>query len=116
MSPHVDQAAAGRRHLRDLVIAIVAVIVLALLAGCGSTPPRMVTVKVPVPVECREPVPERPAMPTDSLTRADPLDTKVKAALAEIELREGYEIKLVAALVACTRPIDSNELKESHHD
>ena len=40
-----------------------------ILAGCQSTPPKIALqeVKVAVPVECREPVPERPAMPTESL-------------------------------------------------
>ena len=38
------------------------------LAGCSSVPRVEVQeVKVPVPVECREPVPDRPAMPTEAL-------------------------------------------------
>lgn len=29
-----------------------------------------------------------------------------RAALAEIDHREGYEVRLLAALIACTRPVD----------
>lgn len=45
-----------------------AVLLLGLLAlvGCASPAPAGRTV-VPVPVECREPVPDRPAMPTELL-------------------------------------------------
>lgn len=76
------------------------------LAGCGSVPRVEVqTVKVPVPVECREPVPDRPSMPTDTLAEdADPFEL-LRAALAEIDRREGYEVRLLAALMACTSPL-----------
>ncbi|WP_250439970.1 hypothetical protein [Delftia tsuruhatensis] len=76
------------------------------LAGCSSAPRVEVeTVKVPVPVECREPIPDRPAMPTDALADdADPFDL-LRAALAEIDRREGYEVRLLAALITCTRPV-----------
>lgn len=66
------------------------------------------TVKVPVPVECREPVPARPAMPLETL-RARPgpvdLDQFTQAAIAELARREGYEIKLLAALTVCRKPV-----------
>ncbi|SDZ52988.1 hypothetical protein [Delftia lacustris] len=76
------------------------------LAGCGSVPRVEVQeVKVPVPVECREPIPDRPAMPTETLADdADPFEL-LRAALAEIDRREGYEVRILAALIACTRPI-----------
>ncbi|WP_047217194.1 hypothetical protein [Delftia lacustris] len=76
------------------------------LAGCSSVPRVEVqTVKVPVPVECREPVPDRPSMPTDTLAEdADPFEL-LRAALAEIDRREGYEVRLLAALMACTSPL-----------
>jgi hypothetical protein len=61
-------------------------------------------VKVPVPVECREPVPDRPAMPTEALADdADPFEL-LRAALSEIDRREGYEVRLLAALLICTAP------------
>lgn len=83
-----------------------AIIPLALLAlaGCSSAP-QLQAVKIPVPVECRVQVPSRPAMPTEALTPASTLDAIVQAALAEIELREGFEIELQAALGSCTRPL-----------
>lgn len=78
------------------------------LVGCGTVPRvevQTVKVPVPVPVECREPIPDRPAMPTEALADdADPFDL-LRAALAEIDRREGYEGRLLAALIACTRPI-----------
>lgn len=74
------------------------------LAGCGSAPRVEVQeVKVPVPVECREPIPDRPSMPTEGLAEdADPFEL-LRAALAEIDRREGYEGRLLAALMVCTR-------------
>ncbi len=76
------------------------------LAGCGAVPRVDVqTVKVPVPVECREPVPDRPSMPTEALADdADPFEL-LRAALAEIDRREGYEVRLLAALMICTQTI-----------
>lgn len=76
------------------------------LVGCGSVPRiEIQEVKVPVPVECREPIPDRPAMPTEALADdADPFDL-LRAALAEIDRREGYEVRLLAALVACATPL-----------
>ena len=78
------------------------------LAGCGSVPRVEVQeVKVPVPVECREPIPDRPAMPTETLADdADPFEL-LRAALAEIDRREGYEVRLLAALLSCTAPLES---------
>lgn len=73
------------------------------LAGCGVSP--LQTVKVPVPVECRVQTPARPAMPTEALTPGVDLDRYVAASQAEIELREGYEGELRAALAQCTAPI-----------
>ena len=80
------------------------------LAGCASSPlVEIQTVKVPVPVECRETTPDRPSMPTEALAEdADPFDL-LRASLAEIDRREGYELKLVAALENCKRPVISKE-------
>jgi len=78
------------------------------LAGCATAPRVDIqTVKVPVPVACREATPDRPSMPTEALAEdADPFDL-LRASLAEIDRREGYEVKLVAALENCKRPIIS---------
>lgn len=89
-----------------LVLAIVLLVAVGLvLPGCSTVPPQIQTVKVAVPVECREPVPDRPAMPTEGLAAGADLDASVAALLAEIELREGYEVRLRTALDACTRPL-----------
>ena len=81
-----------------------ALVVLAgLLAGCGMTP--IQTVKVPVPVECRVEMPVRPAMPTERLAPGMGLDRFSSSALAEIELREGYEGELRTALIGCMAPV-----------
>lgn len=60
---------------------------------------------MPVPVACREPVPDRPAMPTEMLLLGAHPWLLLRAALAEIDRREGYEVQLRAALVACTAPV-----------
>jgi hypothetical protein len=74
------------------------------LTGCAAAP-RIETriVNVAVPVTCQEPVPARPALPTESLRRGVMLDRVTAAALAEIELREGYEQRLRTALDNCRR-------------
>lgn len=77
-------------------------VLLVTLSGCGTTTS---TVKIPLPVACQEKEPERPIMPTDALVPGTTLDALVQAATAEIERREGYEGKLVAALRACIAPI-----------
>lgn len=91
--------------MNRLAIALVPV-VLALLAGCASAPRvELQRVNVPVPVECREPVPERPAMPTEALAPGVDPFVLMRAALAEIDRREGYEMRLRTALEICTRPV-----------
>lgn len=75
----------------------------ALLIGCGTAAPQRIS--VPVPVECRVQTPARPAMPTDSLAPGVDLDRFIVSAIAEIEIREGYEIELRAALASCMEPI-----------
>lgn len=81
------------RCLQPCVLALA-----TLLAGCSSAPQ---TVRVPVPVPCKAPMPQRPAMPTEALTADAALDDFVQAAAAEIERREGYEVQLRAAIEAC---------------
>ncbi|MGF6348967.1 hypothetical protein QF040_003680 [Variovorax sp. W2I14] len=78
------------------------------LSACGVAP--IQTVKVPVPVECRVETPARPAMPTESLSPGVDLDRFSASALAEIELREGYEGELRAALAECVKPINAESL------
>lgn len=74
------------------------------LAGCAGQAepvPRTVRVEVPVAVPCRTPAVEVPTWATASLQKGDSLQTKVRAVLAELEQRKGYELQLVAAVKAC---------------
>jgi hypothetical protein len=76
-------------------------------AGCAHNPP--VTPPLPprvaVPVECTEPTPDRPAMPTDALPDTAGVDAFVQASASENKLREGYEVKLLTALENCKKPL-----------
>ena len=75
----------------------------AVLAGCGTA--RTVRVSVPVPVACQEAEPVRPAFPTESLQPGAPPFVLLRAALAEIDRREAWSLELLAALRACTAPV-----------
>ena len=77
----------------------------ALMAGCaGQKQLEIQQVNVPVPVECREREPERPVMPTEALAPGVALFELVQSALAEIDRREAYEVRLRAALQICIAP------------
>lgn len=79
-------------------------VVFAALAGCTGQvepEPRTVRLEVPVAVPCRAPAVEVPTWATSSLQKGDGLQTKVRALLAELEQRKGYEVLLVAAAEAC---------------
>ncbi len=65
----------------------------------------------PIPVECRAEVPARPAVPTEALVPRVDLDRFAAAAVAEIEMREGYEGELRVALAICTAPLSSSSKK-----
>ena len=87
--------------------AIALIAACALMAGCASTNHvEIQRVNVPVPVECQEPVPERPVMPTEGLADTATLDQFAQAAMAEIERRDGYEGELLAALENCRKPLN----------
>lgn len=77
------------------------------LAGCASWGKKDVEyvpyeVQVPVEVGCVADLPPEPApWATEALRKADSLDDKVKALLAEREQRIGFEKKLKAATDGC---------------
>lgn len=71
------------------------------IAGCASTVPQPVEVRVPVPVPCQTPSIEVPRFATADLRPADDLQTKVRALLAERQQHLAYETRLRAALDAC---------------
>lgn len=85
----------------------IALIAACALSACGTrgNHVEIQRVNVAVPVECKEPIPDRPVMPTESLRPGATVDQFTQAAQAEIERREGYEVQLVAALAICTRPL-----------
>ena len=81
------------------------VLILPLLT-IGCTPKtiiktEIVEVKVPVSVPCKITPPKRPLMPVDALKKEDDLHTKVKVALAELEIREAYEKTLESSIKEC---------------
>jgi hypothetical protein len=75
-----------------------------LLAGCAThVEPEIRTVRVEVPVQvpCRAPDVAVPPWAAASLRKADSLEVKVRALLAERRQRIGYERLLKAAVSAC---------------
>lgn len=84
------------------------------LTACAATRSHVEIqrVSIAVPLECKESIPARPIMPTEALRPGATVDQYVQASAAEIERREGYEVKLVTALEACTRPIEPAPAKE----
>lgn len=90
-------------RIRNIASAILVIGILVMLSACGAT---LQTVKVPVPVACQATEPSRPVMPTDMLMPGASLDRFAQAAIAEIERREGYEGRLVAALQSCIAPVE----------
>ena len=75
----------------------------AVLAGCGTREPevRTVRVEVPVLVPCKTKGVAVPPWAAAGLQKADSLEVKVRALLAERRQRIGYEKELAAAIDAC---------------
>lgn len=75
---------------------------LALLcAACGTNPPEVVEVSVPVPIYCEPPARSRPALPLDALPLEADLFEVLRAAKATTEVLEGYVELLEADTGAC---------------
>ncbi len=97
---------ATAKYSRNYSSAIALIAVCAMVTGCASVPAVEVQkINIPIPVACEEPVPARPAMPTEALRPGATVDDFTRAAMAEIERREGYEGELMVALGACRAPI-----------
>lgn len=90
---------AGRTLRGGVVLAGVAL--LAACAGRGEPQVQYVRVEVPVQVPCRAPEVAVPPWAAASLRKADSLEVKVRALLAERRQRIGYERQLVAAIDGC---------------
>lgn len=69
------------------------------LALCGCAAKGPVYLQRP----CNEAEPARPTMPTADLLPVTTLFDWAKSAIAEIDLREAYEIELATALRNCVR-------------
>lgn len=76
---------------------------LLLLVGCCTREPevRTVRVEIPVLVPCKTHEVAVTPWAADGLKKADSLEVKVRALLAERRQRMGYERELVAAVSAC---------------
>lgn len=74
-----------------------------ILAGCAGREPevRTVRVEVPVLVPCRTQEVAVPYWAATGLKKSDSLEAKVRALLAELRQRIGYERELVAAVLSC---------------
>ena len=88
---------------KGIIIGIVIFLVLT-LNGCGGEHTIIKEVKVPVPIACKVIVPERPLMPLEQAKKEEAdIFIIMKKALAEIELRQGYETKLESAIIECNK-------------
>ena len=76
---------------------------MAVLVGCGTRVPdvRTVRVGVPVLVTCKTQAVAVPIWAVSQVKKADSLEKKVRALLAERRQRMGYERELVAVVGAC---------------
>lgn len=73
------------------------------LSGCLGTAVTVQQVKIEVPVPCVTQVPEKPSYPFQSAMEEEDEFSKVKKALAEIELRDAYETKLEVIVQGCSK-------------
>jgi len=82
---------------------VMMVVLIFVLAGCAVQEPEVRTVRVEVPVQipCKAPPVSAPAFAAVGLMKADSLEVKVRALLAERRQHIGYEKELVAAVGAC---------------
>lgn len=76
---------------------------LIVLAGCATrdAPPRVERVEVPVSVPCKVAMPERPTLPTDTLSLEASIWDQMIALRAERKELRGYVIRLEAAVQGC---------------
>ena len=78
-------------------------LVIVLLAGCGTIPVPAGTVKEAVWTPCPVDVPERPVFPADTLIWDEDLWTIGTTLYADRQARQAYEIKLEDRLIGCTK-------------
>lgn len=82
--------------------AIISFIIIMILSGCACTPKiETKIVEVPVAIECVKSVPVKPEYPLQGSNPDEDVFVLTKRALAEIELRKGYEGELEAVVSGC---------------
>ncbi|MCG8907309.1 hypothetical protein [Pseudomonas sp. DP-17] len=88
------------------------------LAGCQSQQqapmpePRVVEVQVPVAVPCKFIPVSRPVFAVDSLPLGAAVDVQMRALRAERKQRQGYEMRLEAALLGCQDGINTKSISD----
>ena len=84
---------------------LLALLTTVALAGCASTAPVITEVKVPVSVPCikQEQVPQRPDYETPKLEDSTSDGNKVLALARDWARSRGYEAKLEAIAVECSK-------------
>ena len=90
--------------IRAAVLCIMLGALCLLLTGCANAPQvieKPVEVKVPVPVPCKVPEIPEPTWPTAGIQPSASDFEFYRAALAELKMRVGYELRLRAAISAC---------------
>lgn len=83
--------------------ALLSILAVSMLTACS---PQLIVkeVKVPVPVPCKIVSPEKPVYPLQEAKKNESnIFNITQKALAEIELRQGYETKLEAAITECNK-------------
>jgi hypothetical protein len=85
--------------VRLTILLVLVMFCASMLTSCGTAPPQLV--EVPVPVPCNPTEPEVPDWATARLQPGATLFEKVRAALEELHQHRGYEIELLAAVKGC---------------
>lgn len=88
-------------------------LLLAILAGCGTTKPviEVKTVHVPVKVYCKVEIPAEPTLPFDTqATRGMGLYKKTQLLAAQDRILKGYNKELKGALLGCKAPENYDDI------
>lgn len=89
--------------MRIVYLMIIVGLLTLLLTGCADKLGVYLPteVKVPVATSCNVEIPKEPEYHVDSLVRVTSMPEKIKAIIADNELKSGYIVQLKAALNAC---------------
>jgi hypothetical protein len=85
----------------QIIPRIISAVVLALLAGCGATPPVTQQIDIPVFTPCVKQVPVRPDYEFGKMSLADSDGEKVLALARDWPRGRAYEEKLEAVIAGC---------------